>query len=103
MIARPSPRSARCSAVTVVDADVDLFDAVDVEWGSPRASTPRPTGRAAATEGHILNPVVKIDPDGKGGTVTKIGIDAMGPARRRFAFSARALLGRGSGTVRHPG
>ena len=29
--------------------------------------------------GHILNPMVKIDPDGKGGTVTKMGIDATAP------------------------
>jgi hypothetical protein len=30
-------------------------------------------------EGHPLNPVVKLNPDGNGGTVTKIGIDATVP------------------------
>ncbi len=66
--------------VVVVDADVDLFDAVDVDW----AITTRFDADAGLVvlpneEGHILNPVVRINPDGKGGTVTKIGIDATVP------------------------
>jgi 2,5-furandicarboxylate decarboxylase 1 len=66
--------------VTVVDSDVDLFDASDVDW----AITTRFDAAAGLVvlpneEGHILNPVVRINPDGKGGTVTKIGIDATVP------------------------
>jgi 2,5-furandicarboxylate decarboxylase 1 len=70
--------------VVVVDTDVDLFDAVDVDW----AITTRFDARTdlvvrPGAEGHILNPMVEIDPDGKGGKVTKIGIDAMVPFERR--------------------
>lgn len=66
--------------VVVVDADVDLFDAVDVDW----AITTRFDAGAGLVvlpgeEGHILNPVVSVNPDGKGGTVTKVGIDATVP------------------------
>lgn len=66
--------------VVVVDADVDLFDAVDVDW----AITTRFDADAGLVvlpheDGHILNPVVRINPDGKGGTVTKVGIDATVP------------------------
>jgi len=37
-------------------------------------------------DGHILNPVVRLNPDGKGGTVTKIGIDAMAPFQGGIKF-----------------
>jgi 2,5-furandicarboxylate decarboxylase 1 len=36
--------------------------------------------------GHILNPMVKINPDGKGATVTKVGIDATAPYPRMSRF-----------------
>jgi 2,5-furandicarboxylate decarboxylase 1 len=36
--------------------------------------------------GHILNPLVRINPDGKRGTVTKVGIDATAPYPRTKRF-----------------
>lgn len=73
--------------VTVVDTDVDLFDAVDVEWATTTRFDPATDLVVLPDqEGHILNPVVKINPDGKGGTITKIGIDAMAPFGGGFAF-----------------
>ena len=70
--------------VVVVDTDVDIFDAVDVDWAITTrfdADTDLVVRRGA--EGHILNPMVTLDPDGKGGKVTKVGIDAMVPHERR--------------------
>jgi len=73
--------------VTVVDTDVDLFDAVDVEWATTTRFDPaKDLIVMPDQEGHILNPVVKINPDGKGGTITKIGIDAMAPHDGGFPF-----------------
>lgn len=74
--------------VVVVDTDVDLRDAVDVDW----AITTRfdPDGDLILLpeeDGHILNPMVTINADGKGGTVTKMGMDALvpfGAPRERF-------------------
>ena len=66
--------------VVVIDTDVDIFDPVDVEWAITTRFDPdsglvlRP-----GQEGHILNPVVHVNADGKGGTVTKVGIDATVP------------------------
>lgn len=73
--------------VTVVDTDVDLFDAVDVEWAvTTRFDPAKDLIVLPDQEGHILNPVVKINPDGKGGTITKLGIDAMAPYQGGFPF-----------------
>jgi len=73
--------------VTVVDTDVDIFDAVDVEWAiTTRFDPDTDLVVLPNQEGHILNPVVKLDPDGKGGTITKVGIDAMAPFEGGFAF-----------------
>jgi 2,5-furandicarboxylate decarboxylase 1 len=73
--------------VVVVDTDVDLFDAVDVEWAITTRFDPASDLIVLPDqEGHILNPVVKINPDGKGGTITKIGIDAMAPFQAGFPF-----------------
>ncbi|MBS0447608.1 MAG: UbiD family decarboxylase [Proteobacteria bacterium] len=73
--------------VTVVDTDVDLFDAVDVEWATTTRFDPaHDLVVLPDQEGHILNPVVKLNPDGKGGTITKIGIDAMAPHGGGYAF-----------------
>jgi len=36
--------------------------------------------------GHILNPMVRIDPDGRGGGVTKMGLDATAPVPRTSRF-----------------
>src|SRR5574340_963747 len=73
--------------VTVVDTDVDLFDPVDVEWATTTRFDPgKDLVLLPDQEGHILNPVVTIDADGKGGRITKIGIDAMAPYQGGFAF-----------------
>jgi len=73
--------------VTVVDTDVDLFDAVDVEWATTTRFDPgKDLVLLPDQEGHILNPVVTIDPDGKGGRITKIGIDALAPYQGGFPF-----------------
>jgi 2,5-furandicarboxylate decarboxylase 1 len=66
--------------VVVVDTDVDLYDPVDVEWAiTTRFDPDSDLVILAHQEGHILNPVVHVNADGKGGTVTKIGMDAMAP------------------------
>lgn len=73
--------------VVVVDTDVDLFDAVDVEWAMTTRFDPDTDLIVLPNqEGHILNPVVKVNPDGKGGTITKIGFDAMAPFQAGFPF-----------------
>lgn len=66
--------------VVVVDADVDLRDAIDVDWAiTTRFKAETGLVVMPGEEGHILNPVVKIAADGKSGTVTKVGIDATVP------------------------
>lgn len=66
--------------VVVIDTDVDIFDPVDVEWAiTTRFDPDSDLVMLAHQEGHILNPVVHVNADGKGGTVTKIGMDAMAP------------------------
>jgi len=66
--------------VVVVDTDVDIFDASDVDWAiTTRFNADTDLVLLRGAEGHILNPIVTIDPDGKGGKVTKVGIDAMVP------------------------
>lgn len=74
--------------VIVVDTDVDLRDAVDVDWAmTTRFDPERDLVVLPNEDGHILNPIVTMNADGKGGTITKIGIDALvpfGAPRRRF-------------------
>ncbi|MBI3373507.1 MAG: UbiD family decarboxylase [Betaproteobacteria bacterium] len=68
--------------VVVIDDDVDIFDPVDVEWAiTTRFDPDSDLVILPNQEGHILNPVVQVNADGNGGTVTKIGIDAMAPFR----------------------
>jgi len=70
--------------VVVVDTDVDIFDAVDVDWAlTTRFDPDTDLVVRRGAEGHILNPMVTLDADGKGGKITKIGIDAMVPYARR--------------------
>ncbi len=70
--------------VVVVDTDVDIFDAVDVDWAiTTRFDADTDLVLLPDSDGHILNPIVRIDPDGKGGKITKVGIDAMVPYDRR--------------------
>jgi 2,5-furandicarboxylate decarboxylase 1 len=71
----------------VVDKDVNLYDPVDVNWAMTTRFDPDEDLIVKSNQwGHILNPIVKINPDGKGGTVTKIGIDATAPYPRTERF-----------------
>lgn len=66
--------------VVVIDVDVDIFDPVDVEWAiTTRFDPDSDLVILPNQEGHILNPMVHVNADGKGGTVTKIGMNAMAP------------------------
>lgn len=66
--------------VIAVDPDVNIFDPIDVDWAvTTRFNADADLLVLPGEEGHILNPMVSINPDGKGGTVTKIGMDAMIP------------------------
>jgi len=70
--------------VVVVDTDVDIFDATDVEWATTtRFDADRDLVLLPGQEGHPLNPVVTPNADGTGGTITKVGIDAMVPFEAR--------------------
>jgi 2,5-furandicarboxylate decarboxylase 1 len=73
--------------VVVVDADVDIYDPVDVDWAITTRFNPD-TGLLILPneEGHILNPMVSIAEDGKSGTVTKIGMDATVPPGDEVRF-----------------
>lgn len=73
--------------VVAVDDDVNLYDPIDVEWAMTTRFDPD-TGLIIMKNqpGHILNPLVKINPDGKGGTVTKTGIDATAPHPKTDKF-----------------
>ncbi len=66
--------------VVAVDSDVNLYDSIDVNWALTTRFNPDTDLLVMPKQwGHILNPMVKINPDGKGGTVTKIGMDATAP------------------------
>jgi len=66
--------------VVAVDADVNLYDPNDVNWAiTTRFNPDKDLIMIPNQKGHILNPMVNITPDGKGGTVTKMGIDATAP------------------------
>jgi len=75
--------------VVVVDTDVNLYDAVDVDWAiTTRFDADRDLVILPDQPGHILNPIVRADADGRGGRVTKVGIDALVPfdaERDRYA------------------
>jgi 2,5-furandicarboxylate decarboxylase 1 len=73
--------------VIVVDTDVNLYDPIEVNWAITTRFNPDTDMVVMENQwGHILNPMVKINPDGKGGTVTKIGIDATAPYPRTKKF-----------------
>ena len=73
--------------VIVVDTDVNLYDPIDVNWAITTRFNPDTDMVIMQNQwGHILNPMVKINPDGKGGTVTKVGIDATAPYPRTSKF-----------------
>jgi 2,5-furandicarboxylate decarboxylase 1 len=73
--------------VIVVDTDVNLYDPIDVNWAiTTRFNADTDMVIMQNQWGHILNPMVEINPDGKGGTVTKVGIDATAPYPRTSKF-----------------
>ncbi len=66
--------------VVAVDTDVNLYDPIDVNWAITTRFNPDTNLIILKNQvGHILNPMVQINPDGKGGTVTKMGVDATAP------------------------
>ena len=73
--------------VIAVDTDVDLYDPVDVDWAiTTRFNADTDLIIMKRQPGHILNPMVRIRKDGKGGTVTKVGLDATAPVPRTRQF-----------------
>lgn len=73
--------------VIAVDTDVNLYDSNDVNWAIiSRFNPDRDLIILPNQTGHILNPMVTINPDGKGGTVTKMGMDATAPFPRTEEF-----------------
>jgi len=78
--------------VIAVDSDVNLHDPTDVNWAvTTRFDADTDLMVLENQVGHILNPMVKKNPDGKGGTVTTIGIDATVPFQRRQVFERVAF------------
>ncbi|MFA7280802.1 MAG: UbiD family decarboxylase [Sterolibacterium sp.] len=70
--------------VVVVDTDVNIFDPIDVDWAlTTRFNADADLLILPREEGHILNPMVNLNVDGKGGTITKIGMDALVPFHER--------------------
>jgi 2,5-furandicarboxylate decarboxylase 1 len=78
--------------VVAVDTDVNLFDPIDVNWAiSTRFNPDTDLFLMKDQRAHIINPMVRVNPDGKSGTVTKMGIDATAPHPKserfeRFSF-----------------
>ncbi len=73
--------------VVAVDTDVNLYDPIDVNWAITTRFNPDANLIIQPNQpGHILNPMVTINPDGKGGTVTKFGMDATAPYPRTKRF-----------------
>jgi 2,5-furandicarboxylate decarboxylase 1 len=73
--------------VVAVDSDVNLYDPNDVNWAiTTRFNPDKDLILLENQPGHILNPMVTINPDGKGGTVTKMGVDATAPYPRTKMF-----------------
>ena len=67
--------------VVAVDTDVNIYDAVDVEWAfTTRFNAKKGFIILKDEPGHILNPMVQ------GGLVTKIGVDATAPYPRTSAY-----------------
>ena len=73
--------------VVAVDTDVNLYDPLDVNWAlTTRFNADTGLIILKNQQGHILNPMVRINPDGKGGTVTKVGLDATAPFPKTSTF-----------------
>jgi 2,5-furandicarboxylate decarboxylase 1 len=73
--------------VVAVDTDVNLYDPLDVNWAlTTRFNADTGLIILKNQQGHILNPMVRITPDGRGGTVTKVGLDATAPFPKTSTF-----------------
>lgn len=73
--------------VVAVDTDVNLYDPIDVDWAiTTRFNADTDLIILKNQPGHILNPMVRVDPDGRGGRVTKMGLDATAPVPRTNRF-----------------
>lgn len=73
--------------VVAVDSDVNLYDPNDVNWAITTRFNPDTDLVILENQpAHILNPMVRINPDRKSGTVTKMGVDATVPYPRTKAF-----------------
>jgi len=73
--------------VVAIDTDVNLYDPLDVNWAMTTRFNPDTDLIILKDQpGHILNPMVRIDPDGRGGRVTKMGLDATAPFPRTSRF-----------------
>ena len=71
---------------------MDLYDPNDVNWAITTRFDPDIDLIILDNQvGHILNPMVKINPDGSGGTITKMGLDATIPYSRRTTFERVAF------------
>ena len=70
--------------VVAVDTDVDLYDANDVTWAiSTRFNADTDLILLKNQFGHTLNPMSTMNADGKGATITKMGMDATVPFARK--------------------
>lgn len=73
--------------VVAVDCDVNLYDPNDVNWAiTTRFNPDKDLIILKNRPGHILNPMVRINANGKGGTVTKMGLDATAPYAMKGKF-----------------
>ena len=73
--------------VVAVDMDVNLYDPIDVNWAlTTRFNADTGLIILKKQQGHILNPMVRITPGGKGGTITKMGLDATAPFPKTSKF-----------------
>jgi 2,5-furandicarboxylate decarboxylase 1 len=80
--------------VVAVDQDVNLYDPNDVNWAiTTRFNPDRDLILLPNQPGHILNPMVEINPAGTGGTVTKMGIDATAPYPLTDKFRRVSFMG----------
>lgn len=70
--------------VVAVDTDVDIYDANEITWAiSTRFNADADLIILKNEFGHMLNPMAVINPDGKGATITKMGMDATVPFLRK--------------------
>jgi 2,5-furandicarboxylate decarboxylase 1 len=70
--------------VVAVDTDVDIYDANEITWAiSMRFNADTDLILLKNEFGHMLNPMVTINAEGDGATITKMGMDATVPFSRK--------------------